>query len=525
MKHNEGAGREERRRGVVIGAGFGGIAIALRLQAAGLDVTLLDKRHQVGGRAGQLIVDGYTFDTGPSLVTAPGILDDVFRVAGTTLRDEVELIPLDPYYRIYFHDGTRFDYVGDSDRMRRQMAEIDSGDADRYEDFMRTIEPIFDAVITDRLGSTPFDRISTLLGFVPRMVRLGGHRTVTRTVNRFFRDPRHRFLFSFHPLFVGGNPFSTPSIYLMIPYLERRGGVWFTRGGMYSIVQALEERFKALGGTIRTGEEANQILVDDGRAVGVRTDTQAFPADIVVSNADVGETYGRLLGKLPKKRWTPRRLKRLEYSMSCFLLYLGVNRQYSSLAHHTLILSERYRELLRDIFDRKELADDFSMYLHVPTRTDPDMAPPGCESIYVLIPVPNNESGIDWSARSEEFGNKVIRFLEAWGMPGLESAIQVRRTFTPDDFASEYNATLGNAFAIVPRFTQTAWFRPHNRSEDLAGLYTVGASTHPGAGVPGVLLSAEATYRSIAEDLGLPEQWDPDSRGAVDLRPVPSLPV
>lgn len=507
----------EARSAIVVGAGFGGLAIAIRLQAAGLQVTLLDKREQLGGRAGQLVIDGYTFDTGPSLVTAPGILDDLFRVAGSSLRDEVELLPLDPYYRIFFHDGTRFDYVGDPDRMRSQMSELNQADADRFDDFMAAIEPIFDAVITDRLGSTPFDRVSTLLGFVPRMVRLGGHRTVTRTVNRFFADPRHRFLFSFHPLFVGGNPFATPSIYLMIPFLERRGGVWFTRGGMYSIVQALENRFLALGGSISTGTEVKRILVDGRRAVGVRTATEDLRADLVVSNADVGQTYGTLLSETSRKRWNDRRLNSLEYSMSCFLLYLGVRRQYPELAHHTLILSERYRELLKDIFDRKELADDFSMYLHVPTRSDADMAPPGCESMYVLVPVPNNESGIDWGARAEQFGDKVIRFLEAWGMPDLAASIEVRRTFTPDDFAAEYNATVGNAFAIVPRFTQTAWFRPHNRSEDVAALYTVGASTHPGAGVPGVLLSAETTYRSVAEDLGLPEQWDPESRGVVSI--------
>ncbi len=507
----------EGKRAVVIGSGFGGLAAAARLQAAGLDVTVLEKREKIGGRAYQLVDRGWVFDMGPSLITAPHVLDSIFRAGGRRLTDYVEMVPLDPYYRVHFHDGTHIDYVGDSKRMKAQMARFDEGDAARYDGFMDDVRPIYDAVVGDRLGSKPFDTVGSMLRFLPRVARMKAWLPVTAFVNRWFRDFRHRFLYSFHPLFVGGNPFSTPSVYLMIPFLEREGGVWFTRGGMYSVVEALGRFFTEMGGTIRTGEEVREIVVEDGRATGVRTATGLHRADVVVSNADPGHTYGTLLSTVERRRWTDARLARTDWSMSCFLLYLGTRRQYPQLAHHTLVLSERYRELLKDIFDRKILPDDFSMYLHAPTRTDASMAPPGCESMYVLVPVANQASGLDWDAIKDELASRILDFLEAWGLEDLRAETEVMHLFTPDDFESQLNATLGNAFAIEPKVTQTAWFRPHNRSEDVRGLYLVGAGTHPGAGVPGVLMSAETTYGCIAEDLGLPDQWDWNEKGRVAL--------
>ncbi len=506
-----------RKRAIVIGGGFGGLAIAARLQAAGLDVTLVEKREKIGGRAYQLVDRGYVFDMGPSLITAPHIIDSIFAAGGRRLTDYVDLVPLDPYYRIYFHDGTRLDYVGDLERMREQMAAFNRQDAANLDGFMREVRPIYDAVIGDRLGSKPFDTIGAMARFLPRMATMKAYLPVTTFVNRWFRDFRHRFIYSFHPLFVGGNPFKTPSIYLMIPFLERRGGVWFSKGGMYSVVEALGRLFFELGGTVRTGAEVEKILVEGGRAVGVRTSEGELRADLVVSNADPGHTYGELVDRNHRERWNDRRLDRTDWSMSCFLLYIGTRRQYPQLEHHTLILSERYRGLLHDIFGRKILPDDFSMYLHAPTRTDPEMAPEGCESMYVLVPVANQRSGIDWQRIKTEFADKVIDFLEDWGLEDLRRQIEVLHLFTPDDFESELNATWGNAFAIEPKFTQTAWFRPHNRSEDVDGLYLVGAGTHPGAGVPGVLLSAETTYGCVAEDLGLPHQWDWDEPGRAEL--------
>ena len=518
-------------RAVVIGSGFGGLACAVRLQAAGVDVTLVEKREQLGGRAYQLQDSGYTFDMGPSLITAPEILDSVFRAGGRRFTDYVDLVPLDPYYRIYFHDDSHIDYVGDVERMREQMARFNEKDAANLDRFLDTVKPIYDSVIGDRLGSKPFDTIESMLRFMPRVLKLQAFLPVTTFVNRFFKDFRHRFIFSFHPLFVGGNPFRTPSIYLMIPFLEREGGVWFTRGGMYSVVEALAKLFTELGGTIETSAEVEEILVTDGRATGVRTKDSDYPADFVVSNADPGHTYRHLVPSEERRHWSDRRLDRQDWAMSCFLLYIGTRRQYPQLEHHTLILTERYKGLLSDIFDAKTLPDDFSMYLHAPTRTDPSMAPEGGESMYVLVPVANQRSGIDWDEMGPAFTDKVIDFLEEWGLEDLREEMDVLHVFTPKDFETELNATWGNAFAIEPKLFQTAWFRPQNRSEDIDGLYLVGAGTHPGAGVPGVLLSAETTYGCIAADRDLPDQWSWSTQGTVALDPelhddiVPSLQV
>lgn len=489
------------RRAVVVGGGFGGLAVAVRLQALGLRVMLVEKQDTVGGRANRLAEAGYVFDTGPSLITAPEIIRRIFDSAGKRLEDYVELNPLDPYYRVHFHDGSKIDYCGDPDAMKRQMARFDELDARRYDSFMEAVRPIYGAVILDGLGARPFDTIGSMASFAPRALRLGALRPVSSFAEKYFADFRHRFLFSFHPLFIGGNPFRAPSIYAMIPYLEREQGVWFARGGMYSLVEALQRLFVDIGGTIRTGMEVDEIVVRGGRARGVRIGEDIVEADLVVSNADVAHTYRDLIDARARKRWKDGRLERMNYSMSCFILYLGVRRTYPDLAHHTLILSERYRALITDIFDRKILPSDFSMYLHAPTRTDSSMAPPGCDSLYVLVPVSNLQSGHRWDdAEARAFAERILSFLESWGMPALRDSVEVMRMFTPRDFEATLNAYAGNAFGPEPRLAQTAYFRPHNRSEDVAGLYLVGAGTHPGAGVPGVLLSAEATEYCIRED-------------------------
>lgn len=491
------------RRAVVIGSGFGGLAAAIRLQALGFETQILEQRPRAGGRAYQLEEGGYTFDMGPSLITAPDIIEDLFAAAGRRRADYLDLVPLDPFYRIYFHDGSHIDYSGDAARMKAQMAAWNPGDASRYDAFMAAIRPIHQAIIADRLGAQPFDRLSTMLAFIPRALRLGAFWPVAHFVRRFFKDPRHHFMFSFHPLFIGGNPFRSPSVYLSIPYLEKEGGVWFTKGGMYSLVEALAKLFTDGGGRIRTTTPVEEILVEDGRAVGLRAGGETIPADLVVSNADVGFTYSRLIRPEHRRHWTDRRVQRLDHSMSCVVLYLGVRRRYPKLAHHTLILTKRYQELLTDIFERKVLAEDFSLYLHAPTVTDPGMAPPGCESLYVLIPVPNLRADIDWAVEEEGFVQRVLAFLEGWGLTDLRKELEVLRVFGPRDFRDQLSSLDGNAFGIQPKLTQTAWFRPHNASEDVAGLYFVGAGTHPGAGVPGVLLSAEAMEHCVKRDLRL----------------------
>ena len=487
----------------VIGSGFGGLAEAIRLQSQGFQVTIFEKRAMVGGRAYQLVKDGYTFDMGPSLITAPFIIDAVFRAAGKRMDDYIDVVPLDPFYRIYFHDGTWLDYSDDSEKMKAEIRKFSAADAERYDDFFAAVRGIYEAVIVDGLGAKPFGSILDLLTFAPWAVGLKSLKPVYSFASDYFTHPNIRFAFSFHPLFIGGSPFRAPSIYAMIPYLEREAGVWFSKGGMYSLVRAFERVFTEIGGRIVTNAEVNEIVVEGGRATGLRVGADFHAADAVVSNGDVPWVYKNLIKPEHRRKWTDRRIDRLHIAMSVFLLYIGVRKQYPQLKHHTLILSPRYRELIEDIFDRKILPDDFSMYLHVPTRTDPSMAPEGCESMYLLVPVPHLGGNVDWSTQAAPFRDKLLAFLEEdFGLEDFRVNIEVLEQFTPLDFESVLNSHLGNAFSIEPRLTQSAYFRPHNRSEDVKGLYLVGAGTHPGGGVPGVLLSAEATEKCIREDFG-----------------------
>lgn len=486
----------------VIGSGFGGLAIAIRLQARGIQTTLLEKQSMVGGHAYQLQEKGYTFDMGPSLITAPDILESVFAAAGEKMADYLDLIPLDPFYRIYFHDNTFLDYTGNSDKMKSEIAKFSTKDAEKgYDAFMAHAAKIYKAVITDGLGSKPFMDFRAFFEFAPEAIQLGAFRSSYGMAKRYFEDFRTRFMFSFHPLFIGGNPFRSPAVYQMIPYLEKEGGVWFTKGGMYSVVDAFRKVFLKLGGKIECNAAVQEIVVEDGAAKGVLYNEQFLATDLVVSNADTLYTYEKLIASKWRKKWNHAKINRTKVAMGCIVMYMGVKKQFPQLLHHTLILSERYKALIEDIFDKKILPDDFSMYLHAPTRTDASMAPPNCESLYVLIPVANLESGLNWDELKHSFGEKVLTFLEEdFGLSGLKENLEVLSFFTPNDFLQNRNSRYGSPWGVEPRLTQTAVFRPHNRSEDVQNLYFVGASTHPGAGVPGVLLTAETTERVILSD-------------------------
>lgn len=492
------------KKAIVIGSGFGGLAIAIRLQAKGYQVKLIEKNEMIGGHAYQFKQKGYTFDMGPSLITAPEIIGRIFESAGKKMEDYLDLQYLDPFYRIYFHDKSYIDYSGDTEKMKGQMSKFNQADAENYDAFMERSAAIYDAVITDGLGSTPFNKVSTMVKFIPKALKLNAFKSAYSLASKFFEDFRHRFMFSFHPLFIGGNPFRVPAIYLMISYLEKTGGVWFTKGGMYSLVEALGSVFRDAGGEIITGTPVDEIIINDKTAKGVNAGGETHEADLVVSNADVTHTYNTLIKNGTPRKWNQSRVKSVKYSMGTFLLYLGVKKKYPQLFHHTLILSSRYKELVADIFDNKVLPDDFSMYLHVPTRTDPGMAPEGCESIYVLIPTANLQGNINWETERRKFANKIINFLEAeFDMVGLRDNIEVEETFTPVDFATQRNSYLGTPWGFEPVLTQSAYFRPHNRSESIKNLYLVGAGTHPGGGLPGVMLSAEATEKLIDEDFGV----------------------
>ncbi len=486
----------------IIGSGFGGLAAGIRLRARGFKVTIFEKNERVGGHASQIKTKGYTFDMGPSLITAPDIIRNLFQSAGKRVEDYMELFHLDPYYRIYFHDKTFFDYTGDSERMKAEIAKYSAEDAQNYDRFMRDAKGLYDAVITEGLGSTPFMDIPTFLSFLPKALKLNALYPAYSFVKKYFTNFRTRFTYSFHPLFIGASPFTAPAMYLMIPYLEKVGGVWFSKGGMYAFIQALEKVFLEIGGEIRTNSPVDEIIIEHSRAKAIRVHQEIINVDAVVSNADFNHTNRALINPKHRRVWTDPAVNRLDYSMGAFLMYIGTKKQYPELLHHTLILSERYKELVADIFDNKILPEDFSMYLHVPSRTDSDMAPPGCESMYVLIPVANLASGIQWDEIKQAYADKVLQFLEEdFGMQDLRANIEVLELFTPQDFADTRNNFLGSAWGLVPKLTQTAYWRPHNRYEDIDNVYLVGTSTHPGAGVPGVLLTAETTEKVILADM------------------------
>ena len=480
-----------------MGAGLGGLAAAIRLGARGYRVTVIDRLDQPGGRARVFRDDGFVFDAGPTVVTAPFLFEELWELCGRKLSDDVDLRPVTPFYRIRFDDGELFDYTGDPVAMRAEVARLSPADVAGYEAFVRESERIF-RVGFEQLAHVPFDTPWDMARVVPAMIRLESYRTVWGLVSKYVRDDRLRQVMSFHPLLVGGNPFSTTSIYSLIAFLERRWGVWFPMGGTGALVDGMVSLIEGQGGTLRLGETVREIEVRGGRARGVRLGNgERIEADVVVSNADAAWTYRYLVPKHARRRWTDRRVERARYSMSLFVWYFGTRRKYEDVAHHTILLGPRYEELLRDIFERKVLAEDFSLYLHRPTATDPKMAPDGCDAFYVLSPVPHLEAGIDWSHETERYRAKIARFLESAILPGLEASLATSRVLTPEGFHDDYLSFRGAAFGMEPVLQQSAWFRPHNRSEDVERLYLVGAGTHPGAGMPGVLSSARVLDRVV----------------------------
>ena len=484
------AGSDPRPHAVVIGSGFGGLAAAVRLGARGYRVTVLERLDAPGGRAYVHRQDGYTFDAGPTIVTAPFLLEELWSRAGRRLADDIDLRPLDPFYRVTFADGSHFDCRAGADDAKAEVARLSPGDVAGYERFMRASEAIY-KVGFEQLGHVSFDSWRDMARIVPDMLKLGSHRSLHSMVASHVRDPRLRFVLSFHPLFIGGNPFNVTSIYGLISHLERRHGVHFAMGGTGSLVNGLVNLVEGQRGEVRLGAEVAEITVSGRTATGVRLASgERIAADVVVSNADPAWTYGRLLGGVARRRWSDRRLARQRYSMGVFVWYFGTRRRYEQVPHHTIMVGPRYRELLDDIFRRKVLADDFSLYLHRPTATDPSLAPPGCDSFYVLSPVPHLGADVDWTERAEPYRRAISRHLEATLLPGLESQLTTSLVTTPLDFRDRLCAVNGAAFSFEPVLTQSAWFRPHNRSEEIDRLYLVGAGTHPGAGVPGVISSA-----------------------------------
>ena len=502
-------------RALVIGSGFGGLAAAIRLSCQGWRVQVLERLAQPGGRARVHEIDGFRFDAGPTIITVPHLFEQLWQLAGRRLSDDVKLVPLDPYYRIRFDDGRYFDYSGDAAHMHREVARFCPSDLPGYERLIREADTCYVEGF-EKLGPVAFDNLGHLLGAVPNMVRMRAWRTIWQLVCKHLRDPHLRVVFSFHPLLIGGNPLRVTAAYSLIHTLERRFGVHWAMGGTGALIRAMVALLADRGVPVRCGADVKRIVVEQGRAQGVElADGQRIASDIVVSNADAAWTYQHLLPDVKRRVWTQAKLDRAQYSMSLFVWYFGTNRRWDDVPHHQMILGPRYEALLGDIFDRHHLADDFSLYLHRPSATDSSVAPVGHDAFYALSPVPHLDSPVDWSEVAESYRVKVQRRLEQTVLPGLGQHLVCSHVTTPLQFQSDLLAYKGAAFGMEPRLLQSAWFRPHNRSEDVQGLYLVGAGTHPGAGVPGVLMSAQALESVLPPVPQTACAWDAASWGDV----------
>ncbi|MFM9879381.1 MAG: phytoene desaturase family protein [Burkholderiaceae bacterium] len=498
------------KRAIVIGAGFGGMAAALRLRAKGYSVTLLDRCAALGGRAQVFERDGYRHDAGPTVITAPFLFEELFALFGEKFSDHVELVPLKPWYRFHFADGDSFDYGGTLQETLAEIARIEPRDCAGYQALLAQSQRIFDVGFTE-LSAQPFNRLTTMLRQIPRLLKLRSQDTVWQLVCRHLISPKLRQAFSIQPLLVGGNPFDTTSIYGLIHYLERAYGVHFAMGGTGAITQALGDLMRRQSIEIRLNQTVASIDIVEGVATGVvLDDSTRLAADVLVSNADPAHLYGQMIKPSQQAASSRLKLAAAEFSMGLFVLYFGTTRTYPDVAHHTIWLGQRYRELLADIFHHKTLSDDFSIYLHRPTATDPSFAPPGYDSFYVLCPVPNLQGKVDWATQGPALSQRIVAALGQSILPGLESSITGEFFMTPEDFSSDYLSAYGAGFSVAPLFRQSAWFRFHNRAEGIRNLYLVGAGTHPGAGVPGVLCSAKvldalvpAVSRSPVQDATL----------------------
>ncbi len=483
------------QRAIVIGAGFGGMAAALRARAKGYEVLLLDRCSQPGGRAQVFEQGGYRHDAGPTVITAPLLFEELFILFGKRLKDYVELVPLDPWYRFRFPDNTYFDYGGTLDDTLAEIARVSPADCAGYLALVAESKKIF-AIGFEELAAKPFDRLGTMIALLPSLIRLGGYRSVWQFVSKHIKHPWLQRAFSVSPLLVGGNPFDTTSIYSLIHYLERKWGILFAMGGTGALVRAMARLMQEQGIEVRLKTTVAEILVERGTASGVVTESgEHLPAEVVISDADPAFLYSRMLRRSPL---VPRlKVKHAQTSMGLFVLYFGTKRKFEDVAPHTIWFGDRYRDLLRDIFHRHHLGADFSLYVHRPTATDPSFAPPGCDSWYVLAPVPNLRSTTDWSTTAESYGDSILKALGETMMPGLEECVTERFHMTPVDFRDRYLSVDGAGFSIAPILRQSAWFRFHNRAEGVRNLYLVGAGTHPGAGLPGVLSSAKVVDQML----------------------------
>ncbi|MGX0902710.1 phytoene desaturase [Roseovarius sp. MBR-79] len=492
----------------VIGAGLGGLAAAMRLGAKGYRVTVFDRLDSPGGRGSSLMRDGHRFDLGPTIVTVPQGLRDLWAACGRDFDADVDLRALDPFYEIRWPDGSRFAARRDPAGTRAEVARLSPGDLAGYDKFVRDSEARYWFGFED-LGRRSMHRLVDLIKVLPKFAWLRADRSVAAHAARRVKDERLRMALSFHPLFIGGDPFHVTSMYALVSHLEKEFGVHYAMGGVAAIAEAMARVVAGQGGLVRQGAEVDEIVMRDGRAVGLRlTGGEVVHADIVVSNADAGHTYDHLMRNHPRRRWTPARLRRSRWSMGLFVWYFGTKGtagMWPDAGHHTILNGPRYKGLVRDIFLKGRLAEDMSLYVHRPSVTDPSVAPEGDDTFYALSPVPHlgHADLVDWQAMAEPYRAKVQAVLEDQLLPGLGAHLGPSEVFTPETFRDRYLSPHGSGFSIEPRILQSAWFRPHNVSEEARGLFLVGAGTHPGAGLPGVIASAEVLAQLVPDPVGV----------------------
>ena len=488
------------RSATIVGGGFGGLAAAIRAKSEGFDVTLIDRGSQLGGKACVYEREGFRHDGGPTVITAPFLIEELFELMGEKLQDHVDLVPLNPWYRFSFLDGAQFNYGGTVENTLDEIRKFDESDVHGYQQLLSKSQELFDTGFT-KLSAEPFHNFITMLRQIPDLITLRAYKSVWELVSNHLKDDHLRRAFSIQPLLVGGNPFDTTCIYSLIHYLERKWGIFFPMGGTGALVHALEELIRRHDIKIRLSEEVVKILVRKGRAEGVLLKSgEEVRSDIVVSNSDAPYLYTHMIEKPSTALSARLKVRASKYSMGLFVLYFGTLKKYPELAHHTIWMGERYESLLDDIFNKQVLTEDFSLYIHRPTATDPSFAPEGCDSFYVLCPVPNLQSNVNWKEEGPRLQERIVRSLDQTVMPGLKECITASFFKTPEDFRSDHLSLHGAAFSIAPIFTQSAWFRFHNKAEGIKNLYLVGAGCHPGVGLPGVLCSAKVFHELIRRE-------------------------
>jgi len=490
------------RNAAVIGAGFGGLALAIRLQSAGIATTIIEGRDKAGGRAYAWEREGFTFDAGPTVITDPDCLKQLWALSGHDMADDVTLLPVMPFYRLNWPDGTSFDYSNDEPALREEIAKLNPRDVAGYAKFLDYAAGVYREGYL-KLGAVAFLDFASMIRAAPSLAKYQAWRSVYSVVSSYVEDEHLRQALSFHTLLVGGNPLSTSAIYALIHKLEKAGGVWFAKGGTHALVRGMVTHFERLGGTVRLNDPAVEIETAGGRAHAVRTQSGWHHRfDAVASNADIMHSYRDLLGGSARGQKAARKLVRKAFSPSLFLVHFGVRGTWPGIPHHMILFGPRYEGLLTDIYRNGVLPADFSLYLHHPTVTDPSLAPEGYSTFYALAPVPHlGKAPLDWEALQESYADRILDEIERRLMPGLRERIVTRFHYTPVDFSRDLNAHLGSAFSLEPLLTQSAWFRTHNRDDSIHNLYFVGAGTHPGAGIPGVVGSAKATAALMMEDM------------------------